>query len=100
MGRKFSELADEARESWSDDAKRVNEAAARVFTAEMDARAALGAELASLRSSRQLTQLDLQRLSGVQQAEISRIESGAGNPTLSTVEKITQALGGRLAIVE
>ena len=100
VSKKFSELADEARETWSDDAKRVNEAAARVFAAEMDARATLGVELANLRTAQNLTQFDLQQLSGVQQAEISRIERGAGNPTLGTVEKLTNALGGRLAIVE
>ncbi|WP_062519528.1 helix-turn-helix domain-containing protein [Demequina silvatica] len=100
MGKSFRDIADDARAQWTDDAVVVNDAAARVFSAEVDLHAELGAELLRLRSARRLTQPELQRLSGVQQAEISRIERGVGNPTLATLEKLTHALGGRLVLVD
>jgi predicted XRE-type DNA-binding protein len=99
MAKKFSDVAAQASETWSEDAKRVGEAASVAFKSEMDDRAALGAEIAALRKARNLTQPQLQTVSGVQQAEISRIEGGLGNPTISTVGKLTHALGGRLSVV-
>ncbi len=99
MGKKFSTIAAKARKSWSDEALRINEAASQTFSAEMDLRVELGVELANLRHARNLTQPDLQRLSGVQQAEISRIERGIANPTLATIEKLTRALGSQLTVL-
>jgi transcriptional regulator with XRE-family HTH domain len=54
----------------------------------------LAAELILLRKRRKLTQRQLSTKSGVQQAEISRIEGGRANPTVSTLS----ALGGELGI--
>ncbi len=100
MGKRFSEIADEVRAGWSDEAAAVHAASARTFQAEMDLRADLGAEISRLRGARRLTQPDLQRLSGIEQAEISRIERGVGNPTLATLEKLSRALGGRIVLVD
>ncbi|WP_156159209.1 helix-turn-helix domain-containing protein [Demequina gelatinilytica] len=100
MGKKFSEIAGAARATWSPDAVAVNTAAAQVFEAEMDLAVAIGMEIYNRRKALHLTQPELQRLSGVQQAEISRIESGVGNPTLSTLQRLTGALGTTLAVHE
>ncbi len=100
MGRKFSDIAEESRAGWSDEARSVNTAARQVFSAEINQRAEFGAEIARLRRAKELTQPELQALSGVQQAEISRIESGASNPTFSTVEKLAYALGARVSLTE
>lgn len=99
MEKRFSDLASEAREGWSVEAAQVGDAAARVFASEMDDREALGKALSALRAHRELTQPELFAASGVQQAEISRIERGLANPTVSTVEKLTHAMGGRLTVV-
>jgi DNA-binding XRE family transcriptional regulator len=58
----------------------------------------LAAELILLRKRRRLTQRQLSTKSGVQQAEISRIEGGRANPTVSTLSALANALGGELGI--
>jgi DNA-binding XRE family transcriptional regulator len=58
----------------------------------------LAAELVLLRKRRKLTQRQLSARSGVQQAEISRIEGGRANPTVATVFALAKALGGNLTI--
>jgi transcriptional regulator with XRE-family HTH domain len=49
--------------------------------------------------ARGLTQRELADLSGVRQADISRIERGAGNPTESTLQRLAAALDRRLELV-
>jgi len=66
--------------------------------AAFDAHFKLAAELILLRRQRGLTQRQLSTRSGVQQAEISRIEGGRANPTLSTLTALASALGGELSI--
>ena len=58
----------------------------------------LATELILLRRRRKLTQRQLSTKSGVQQAEISRIEGGRANPTVSTLSALASALGGELGI--
>jgi transcriptional regulator with XRE-family HTH domain len=58
----------------------------------------LATELILLRKRRKLTQRQLSARSGIQQAEISRIEGGRANPTVATVFALAKALGGDLAI--
>lgn len=53
----------------------------------------LGQKLADFREEASLSQRDLSHLSGVIQAEISKIEQGKGNPTLLTLYKLAKALG-------
>ena len=50
------------------------------------------------RAERGMTQMELSELTGINQADISRIERGTANPTVGTLEKIAAALGGRLNI--
>lgn len=99
MAKKFDDVMREAQKDWSDDAWRVYEAASAVFQAEMAERARLGAQLAAARKERGFTQSALARLSGIQQAEISRIERGAGNPTAATLFRLSEALDQKLTIV-
>ena len=99
MAKKLDDLMPEAQKDWSDDAWRVYEAASAEFKAEMDERARLGALLATARKARGFTQSALSRLSGIQQAEISRIERGAGNPTAATLFRLAEALDQKLTII-
>jgi predicted transcriptional regulator len=45
-----------------------------------------------------ITQLELAQFSGVQQADISRIENGQSFPTTETLAKLLQALQARVNI--
>jgi len=53
----------------------------------------LGENLRKLRLKKNLSQGDLATTLGVDRAYISNIENGRMNPTLSTLEKISNALG-------
>jgi DNA-binding XRE family transcriptional regulator len=66
----------------------------------MRQRYARGGQIAMLRKRQKLTQPALAKRSGVEQADISRIERGLGNPTEETLAKIARALGVRLAFVD
>jgi len=56
--------------------------------------------LIELRRHRQMTQKQLEEVTGIPQSEISRIESGHANPTLATLRVLVRALGGEIRIVE
>jgi len=99
MSRPFTELSDELRSDWSDDARRVHDAAAREFATELAARRALGASVSRARKQAGLTQVQLAAVASIQQAEISRIERGHANPTVSTLARIAEATGSRLDLV-
>jgi DNA-binding XRE family transcriptional regulator len=60
----------------------------------------LVSELIRLRRHRQMTQKQLEKVTGIPQSEISRIESGHANPTLATLRILVRALGGEIRIVE
>ena len=57
-----------------------------------------GARLAQSRKEAGITQADLSRRTGIQQAVISRIERGEGNPTLETLGALAAGLGKELHI--
>lgn len=61
---------------------------------------ALGIQFHDARVAHGLSQRQLSEASGVQQAEISRLESGAGNPTESTLQRLAAALGSRLVLID
>jgi DNA-binding XRE family transcriptional regulator len=65
-----------------------------------DDRFRLASELLYARKTAKLSQKELSVRSGVQQAEISKIERGEVVPTLTTMNKLLQPLGRRLAVVE
>jgi DNA-binding XRE family transcriptional regulator len=56
----------------------------------------VGQNIAQAREDKHMSQRDLSKKSGVMQAEISKIELGKGNPTISTLQKIAKALGKSL----
>lgn len=59
----------------------------------------LARQLAAHRRERHLTQKQLAQLSGVDQAEISRIERGQANPTTATLGALTRALAVDVRLV-
>lgn len=60
----------------------------------------LAGQLIQARYHKRLTQKELAERSGVAQAVIARIESGKGNPTMETLERIVKVLGRRVGLVE
>ena len=98
MSKSFRDLSDRTKAGWSNDARTVYEAAAASFDSELSARAELGAQLAEARKSRHFTQPTLSSMTGIQQAEISRIERGVGNPTADTLTRLTAALGRKIVL--
>lgn len=98
MTNSFKDLANRAKAEWSDDAHTVYDAASKCFDADLAARAELGAMLAKARKARHLSQPALASATGIQQAEISRIECGVGNPTAATLTRLAAALGQRIVL--
>ena len=58
----------------------------------------LGIALGRARRAAGMTQEQLAEACGIQQAALSRIERGVGNPTLSTLEAIARGVGRNLRI--
>lgn len=92
----FEEFVKPYRESASPAAEIVRDAAARAFTSEIADRRAVGAALMTARKERDATQQEVADSAGIQQAELSRIENGLGNPTVDTLLKVLAALDLRL----
>lgn len=59
----------------------------------------LAADLIALRKAHGLSQTQLAKASGVQQADISRIERGIVNPTIATIEKLAQPMGAQVRML-
>lgn len=55
-------------------------------------------QLIEARTKKGLTQEQLAKKLGTKQSAIARLESGNINPSISFLEKITQALGSKLVI--
>lgn len=45
-----------------------------------------------------LTQKQLSEITGISQADISRLESGDGNPSLKTLQRLAEGLGRKVRI--
>ena len=54
--------------------------------------------VASARAAAGLSQKQLAERTGMDQADISKIERGIANPSVATLERIAKALGGQLSI--
>lgn len=50
------------------------------------------------RAARNLTQRELAEITGINQADISKLENGNGNPSLRTLERLADGLGMRLKL--
>lgn len=60
----------------------------------------LASQLIESRREGKLSQRELAKLSGVPQSEISRIETGASNPTYATITALLRPLGKRVQLVD
>ena len=98
MSKDFKDLATRAKAEWSEGTRAVCEAASVSFDAELASRIELGALLAAARKAQDLTQPALSSVTGIQQAEISRIERGIGNPTADTLSRLAAALGQKITL--
>lgn len=65
----------------------------------LEAAIELGLQFRDARAARGWSQRELSERSGVRQADISRIERGAGNPTEVTLQRLASALEKRLELV-
>lgn len=58
----------------------------------------IGVLLATTREGQGLTQVELSKLSHVDQGDISKIEKGLGNPTIAKINKLFMALGKSISL--
>jgi ribosome-binding protein aMBF1 (putative translation factor) len=94
MSTKFSDfMAELKREAESDGHEAVAEL--RYFRD----RFRLARRLAEARRKRGWTQKKLSEKTGINQSEISTLESGQANPTYKTLQTIAAALGGKIDFV-
>ncbi|MBR6413908.1 MAG: helix-turn-helix transcriptional regulator [Oscillospiraceae bacterium] len=54
--------------------------------------------VAAARAAAGISQKQLATLTGIDQSDLSKIERGVANPSVSTLERIATALGGKLSI--
>ena len=94
MSRKFGEFLEEVEAE-----ARLEGPRAVAQLQAFEAHFRLAAEFIALRKRRKLTQRQVSALSGIQQAEISRIEGGRANPTFQTVQVLARALGAKVQLV-
>lgn len=94
MSNKFSEFLEEIEA----EARAEGPEALAEFAA-FDERYRLAHELMLRRREAGLTQAKLAKLTGIGQADISRIESGRANPTVSTLAVMAHALGYGISLI-
>jgi XRE family transcriptional regulator, regulator of sulfur utilization len=97
--RSYRDATAAAKAQWTPEVQEFSEQLNAELRAEVTAQAAIGRELASLRTERHLSQKAVATAAHIQQADLSRIERGLGNPTAETLTRIAGALGARLTIV-
>lgn len=59
---------------------------------------ALGESVMAARAEKGITQKELGELAGIDQSDISKIERGIANPSMSTLDRIAKALGAELHV--
>lgn len=60
----------------------------------------IGEQIMSIRQAKGITQLELANATGLDRANISKIERGKYNVGIDIIQKICDALGTKLVIVE
>ena len=87
---------------WNDDldieTETIYEDGVTIREERMPASQAAASAVASARAIRGLSQKQLAAATGIDQSDISKIERGIANPSVSTLERIAKALDGHLAI--
>lgn len=94
MATKFSDFMREVKR----EAKAEGPAAAAELRA-LRERFRLARRFAEARRKRKWTQQMLAQRTGLNQSEISNIESGQANPTYKTLQTLASALGGKIDLV-
>jgi len=87
------------RTSW-DELKKEITALSQEDWDEIDLKIKIIGEIVNARQEEHLTQQALEKLCGVKQPMLARIESGDTDPQLGTVLKILRPLGKTLAVVD
>ena len=87
--------------SWNDDLDLASEGiyarGEHIAKVDPDVKILVGQAIVEAREEAGMSQRDLSSKSGVMQAEISKIELGKGNPTLTTLQKLAKSLGRTIA---
>lgn len=96
--RSYEDVVAKSRDKWSPEAVNLSERLSSQLKAEVSAQVVFGRRIATARETAHLSQPQLAKQSGVQQADISRIERGLGNPTRDTLVKLADALGMQLVL--
>ncbi len=65
---------------------------------ELDVISELAVNLVQARADLNMTQADLAKSTGIYQADISKIERGLANPSVSTLDRLAKGLGMKLEI--
>ena len=55
-------------------------------------------EMIKAREEKNMTQIELSKLTGISQADISRLENGDANPTIEMLNRIATAFGKKLEL--
>ena len=55
-------------------------------------------EMIKAREEKNMTQIELSKLTGISQADISRLENGDANPTIEMLSRIAYAFGKKLEL--
>ena len=58
----------------------------------------IGEAVAAARAEANLSQKQLEALTGIDQSDISKIERGLANPSISTLERLAKAMGKTLSV--
>lgn len=87
---------------WNDDldieAETIYEEGETVGTVKLAASVMAGNAVAAARARKGFSQRELSEATGIDQSDISKIERGAANPSVGTLNRIAEALDARLFI--
>ncbi|MBQ4313511.1 MAG: helix-turn-helix transcriptional regulator, partial [Clostridia bacterium] len=79
-------------------AETIYEDGLTVRTEEIPANMMVAFAVSSARAQAGMSQTELSAATGIDQSDISKIERGVANPSVSTLSRIADALGARLSI--
>lgn len=86
--------------NWKDfEAELLSDPLVRAEAEKLESEYQLARQLIAARLSKKLTQAELAEKVGVKQAYIARLESGAANPTVESLNRVASALGKQLELV-
>lgn len=92
MPRSYSDVSAERRARLSPEAKRQRKVLKQAYDVAL--------QVIELREKHGLTQAELAERCGIDQGDISRIERGATSPTARTLQRIAEALGADVRLVD